>query len=192
MEFLDYLRKGAEFFGFGDKKKDKAPEKVGEGAKKPEEEGFVMRTLRSLGLGKKAEKVEADAKKERSGIFGEVWESVLARHFPRLSKLLDMASTVGLTRRDKEVFSLQDEFESITAFTMLVPDFLLRKITDPLVHSSIFMEIVEHWPTIGKGWFQDLKKANYDPDDVINVLRVMVQDLVTGKVSMDKVMGWAK
>jgi hypothetical protein len=175
MGFFDTLRMGASFFSSPEKK-------AGD-----QQEGGILNWLRNLGAGKKAEKIKEGAQVERSGIFGEVFESLLARHFPRISKLMDLSSTIGLTRRDSEVVPWQNEFESLTAFTMFVPDFLLRKITDPLVHSSIFMKVVEYWPALGEKWIKTLKAPNVDPDDVINVLRIMNQDIIAGKVPVDKI-----
>jgi len=188
MEFLDMAKKAAGYFGlvFGGNKSEKAKEE----SKKPEkeEEGFIMRTLRRLGLAKDAEKVQEKAEKERAGIFGEVWESVLARQFPTLSKLMDLASATGVTKKDVQSIPLMNEFESITAFTLFIPDFLLKKVTDPMVKSTLFMSIVEHWPLLDEKWVKELKKPNYDPDDVISVLRIMAQDLVSGKVTGEKMM----
>jgi len=175
MGFLDTLRAGASLFSSPEKK---AGDQQG---------GGILDWLRNLGSGKKAEKIKEEGESERSGIFGEVFESLLTRHFPRLSKLMDLSSSVGLTKRDGEVVPWQNEFETLTAFTMFVPDFLLRKITDPLVHSSIFMKVVEYWPVLGEKWIKTLKAPNVDPDDVINVLRIMNQDIVAGKVPVDKI-----
>jgi len=64
------------------------------------------------GQKEKAEKIRGDAEKERSGIFGEVWESILVRYFPGISKLMDVASSVGITDKDPETVPWQNEFEA--------------------------------------------------------------------------------
>jgi hypothetical protein len=137
----------------------------------------------------KAEKIRATAEKERSGIFGEVWESMLARYFPRLSKMMDIASAVGATEKDPEVVPWQNEWEAFTAFSMFVPDFLLRYITDPFAESETFLKMLEGWPLQGKELAAKIR-AEKDPDDVIDALRMMHQDLfVTSKVSFEKAFG---
>lgn len=158
--------------------------------KKAEEgKSGVLHWLNKLGLGKKAEAVKEEAEVDRSGIFGEVVESLLARHFPLLSKLMDISSTLKITDRDSEVVPWQNEFETLTAFSMFVPDFLLKKITDPLVKSSAFMKAAENWPLVGEKWIKKLKQPKVNPDDVINVIRIMNQDVITGKVPVDKLIG---
>ncbi|MFA5352225.1 MAG: hypothetical protein WC304_03020 [Candidatus Gracilibacteria bacterium] len=137
------------------------------------------------GQKEKAEKIRGHAEKERSGIFGEVWESILVRYFPGISKLIDVASSVGITDKDPETVPWQNEFEAFTAFSMFVPDFLLRYITDPFAESETFLKILEGWPMQGRE-LADKIRAKKDPDDVIDALRMMHQDLfATGKVSFE-------
>jgi hypothetical protein len=141
-----------------------------------------------IGFGEKAEKVQEDAQKERSSIFTEVWESALVRYFPNVSKILDMSSAVGVIKRDPSAGSWQSEFETITAFSLLVPDFLLAKLTNPLAHSETFQKIVENWPLMNQSWIDKIKDPDCDPDDVISILRIMNQDIVAGKVTVESVL----
>lgn len=138
----------------------------------------------------KAEKIRETAQEERMDIFGEVSESILNRYFPNISKLLDLQSNLT-GKTDIEVISWQNEFEALTALTLFIPDFLLKFITGPLVKSKFFMKIVENWPLCGEKMVKKIKK-NKDPDDVINMLRIMYQDMIAGKVSSQKILEWTK
>ncbi len=139
----------------------------------------------------KAEATREGFEKERSGFFGEVWESVLSRYFPNISKGLDGLSAIGVTKTDAEVVPWQNEFEAITAFSLLVPDFLLKYITDPIAKSAVFQKIIENWPLTGD--LAEKIKKDKNPDDVISALRIIHQDLfITGKVSLDQVRAWMK
>ena len=57
------------------------------------------------------------------------------------------------------------------------------------MNSEYFMKLVEWWPAMPQNMINDLKKTPYDPDSVINVLRVISQDISTGKIAADKVAG---
>ena len=80
---------------------------------------------------------------------------------------------------------------------MFVPDCMLKYITEPLRSSSVFQKIVESWPLLGswepglvseRGQWKDIiKDPNCDPDDVINILRIMQQDVSLGIVSWEKI-----
>jgi hypothetical protein len=128
-------------------------------------------------------------KKERSGLFGEVWESFLTRYFPNVSKFMDLGSTVGFFSKDPEALAWQNEFEAITSLTLLIPDFMLRPITDPLAESELFIKILTNWPVKGEEFAEKIK-AEKNPDDVISALRMINQDLNTSKVAFDDIRGW--
>jgi len=144
-----------------------------------------------------AERIRVRAEAERGSLFGEVFESILNRSFPRISRLMDIASTVGVVERDPEVVPWQNEFESLTAFSMLVPDFLLRRFTDPFANSEAFLRIIEFWPATSRFLIAGEELAekirrDKDPDDVITALRIIHQDIfITGRVSLERVLGFA-
>ncbi len=135
-----------------------------------------------LELEPRAKEVEHEGQKGRSGLIGEIFESFLARKYPAISKTLDLLSTGGVTDRDPEIFAWQNEFETLTALTMLVPDALLRKITDPLAQSEVFLKAVE---TFHEELAEKIR-AKKDPDDVVNALRELHQYISTGKVAVEK------
>lgn len=138
----------------------------------------------------KKSKDEAEKfKGERSGLFGEVWESYLARSFPNVSKFMDLGSTFHFFKKDSEVLAWQNEFESITALTLLIPDFLLRVVTDPIANSETFMTVLKHWPVKGEEFAAKIEKDK-NPDDVVSALRLINQDLTTSKVAYDDIRGW--
>lgn len=141
------------------------------------------------GLGSEAEKTGAEGQKERSSLFGEVWESFLNRFFPNVSKILDLGSAAGLKEGDIEAVPWQNEFETITALSLFVPDFILHYITDPFAESDKFLTLVEYWPLLGKET-ADLIRKDKNPDDVVNAIRVMHQDMVTGKVGLEQIKEW--
>ncbi len=134
--------------------------------------------------------IEDKYKEKRHSLFGEVFESMLARYFPNVSKFMDIStSVIPFTSKDDEIFAWQNEFETITAFTVLVPDFLLRKITDPIAESETFLKVLSHWPLKGEDFANDIKSTK-NPDTVINALRLMHQDLATSKVSFTDIKSW--
>lgn len=95
------------------------------------------------------ESVKKDVEKvdeERSGLLGEVFESFLARKFPQTSRILDLLSATGIKEGDPEIYSLQNEFEALSALTTFIPDRFLRKLTDPLLETSWFKTIVDYYP----------------------------------------------
>ncbi len=152
--------------------------------------GNMLFDILSMGrtqMKRRAEKIKEQAEKDRESIFGEVFESVLARYFPTISKLMDLSSTVGITKRDKESWPLQNEIETLTMLSMFIPDIFLKKITDPLVKSKTFHSLVKNWPVLHKDWLKKIKSKDYDPDDVIDILRIMHQDMISGKVTISKV-----
>lgn len=126
--------------------------------------------------------------KERNSLFGEVAESAIARWAPRRGKVADLFTSVGIKEGDPEAVRRQKEFESITAWTMFVPDFLLKKVTQPILKIPGFKTLVEKYPLWGKvktkllAWWE-----NPDPDQVVNFLRIVNQDIVTGKVALQKI-----
>jgi hypothetical protein len=147
-----------------------------------------------------ANEIQNESQAERRGFFGEFLNSFLVRQFPNASKVLDIGSAVGgatgMIDRKEEIYPLQHEFETVTALTMFVPDSWLSTVTDPLAESEIFQKIVEFWPLasgvdlplFGNEPLEDRVKAK-DPDAVVEAIRVIHQDFMTGKVSWDAVSG---
>src|SRR5690606_25384802 len=127
--------------------------------------------------------------------------SFLVRQFPNASKILDVGMGIGgatgMIERKEEIYPLQHEFETVTALTIIVPDSWLSTVTDPLADSEIFQKIVEYWPMasgvdlpiIGNEPLTDRVKQK-DPDAVVEVIRIIHQDFMTGKVSWDTVSGF--
>jgi len=148
--------------------------------------------MQQLGFKEKAEKVTETAEKERKGLFGEVMQTGLNRYFPKIAKFIDIAKTGGQALgvdRGPESYPLEHEFESITAFSALVPDSWLSIVTDPLKNCDLVMKVVNAWPMMPSDVLEGLSKDDYDPDDMISALRVMHQDIVLGKTTLDKVIG---
>ena len=176
MELMDTLKTVGSFIGIGEKKE-------GTG-------NFLIDIIKKLGGEKETKEVIEKAKEERAGVFTETISSVLTRYFPLLSKITTVASLglekVGLRKRSPEAHSFQNELDNFLAFTIFIDDDFLVLATDPLVKSGTFLKVVEEWPQMPKKMIDKIKMANYDPDDVINVLRVMSQDISTGKVVADK------
>ncbi len=192
MDFLDTLRSlGTRVLGNGSEAPASAPSAA---TATPLKTGNpLMDMFLSSGMVTPTEVSErtAETKKDRESLFGEVWESILARYFPNISKWLDIASAAGFKQGDEEVVPWQNEFEAVTAFTLFMPDFMLRYVTDPFAESEVFLSLVEKWPGLGKSYTDKIRERN-DPDDVINVLRIMHQDLIVGKVTYDKSNEWLK
>lgn len=136
--------------------------------------------------------LDARHEKERSSFLWEVVESWMARWTPGLSKFIDVLSSTWIKSKDPEAVAWQNEFEWITAWTMFVPDRFLRKVTDPIVKLPLFATLVKRYP-LGNSLEKKLLdssgniKSNYDPDDVISFLRMVHQDMISGKVWIDKV-----
>jgi hypothetical protein len=167
-------------------------------ASKPKEEesgNMIMNFLKRLGGKDKseAEKVQETAEAERAGIFTEAISSVLVRYFPKLSKITTLASAamdkVGIRKRNPESHEWQNEIDNFTALTLFIPDRILKNATDLFVKSEYFLKLIEFWPGMPKNMIDEIKKEKYDPDFVINILRVISQDISTGKVAADKVAG---
>jgi len=148
--------------------------------------GPLARAIQSPETSKKLSEQAEASKAKRQTLFGEVWESVMMRYFPNLSKFLDLGTGFKLFQKEDEAHKLQNEFEFATALTLLIPDFLLRKVTDPIAESEAFLTILENWPVKGKE-LADKIRAEKNPDDVVNALRMMHQDMVTSKIAISEV-----
>jgi hypothetical protein len=169
-----------------------AKEKVTATAETVKSGNFIVDMLKKLGFGEKVEKVKETAEKERASVFGEVMDSGFYRFFPTLAKWVDMgkylASRVGIIKRGPEGHALQHEIETVTAFSLIVPDFMLKYLTDPFQKMELFHKMVDFWPLMPDELKQAIKKEDYDPDDVISVMRIMNQDVATGKVTYESVL----
>lgn len=137
---------------------------------------------------------EVDEKyaKERQGLLSEVAESAANRWAPFRSKLVDVGKNVGLGKKHEEELARQNEFESITARTIFVPDFLLKHVTNALIKIPGFETLVKKYPLGAKPKAalldeNDNLKKKPDPDDVVNFLRMVNQDIIMGKVVVNKV-----
>jgi hypothetical protein len=176
-------------------------------------EGGLMSVIMNLVGGGKQPEVAAEAqekndifKKLREGFFGELTKSLLLRQMPRLSAMTDIGLQLS-GKKSAEKVPWQNEFETITALLILVPNDWKHHITDIFASSSIFQAIVKYWPgldgiggsngilsaavpLLGEGGsLRDriLNRQPPDPDAVIQVLRIIHQDVfVTGKMSFDK------
>lgn len=158
---------------------------------------------------------QATEKKEyfkgmREGLFGEIGKSLLLRTMPRLSALTDVGLQLTGNKGDEKV-GWQNEFETITALALLVPNSWKHHLTDLFANNAVFKNIVKYYPgldmqlpivgeflskdlpVLGKGGtIRDriLNENPPDPDAVIQALRVIHQDVfVTGKMSFDKLKG---
>jgi hypothetical protein len=101
---------------------------------------------------------------------------------------MDVLSTVGITSKDPAILPRQHEFEKYTAMTMFIPDRFLKYATDPVLKLPGFKKLVEIYPLGGKSKKNILgaMKSNkpVDPDDVINFLRMVNQDITLGKLAI--------
>jgi hypothetical protein len=201
MGALDILKTGADIIGLGGKK---GPTEGGNGIF-----GTIMETvgLKKPEVAAQAGEAKEHAEAERSSIFGEVGKSMFLRQFPRMAAIFDIGKQVT-GNKAAEVVPWQNEFETITAFMILIPNKWKHFITDIFANSTIFQKLVEFWPgldgvnlpligssgflsgtlpILGKGGpLRERILTEKDPDAVIQALRIMHQDVfVTGKVSFD-------
>lgn len=148
---------------------------------------------KDLVLSKEMNSVSTMYQKERSSLLGEVAESAVARRLPWRWKASDLLTSTWLKQWDPEAVAWQKEFESLTAWTMFVPDFLLKKVTWPIMKLPWFEKLVKFYPLGGKPKKRLIDastwsvKKNVNPDDVIDFLRMVNQDIVTGKVTFDSI-----
>jgi len=128
---------------------------------------------------------------ERHSLLWEVTESAMARWTPGFSKFMDLWTSLGFGKWDSEAVRWQKEFESLTAWTMFVPDRLLKYATNPVLKIPWFKTVVDSYPVWGKAKNKLLEAMNswkdVDPDYVINFLRLVHQDMITGVVTYKKV-----
>ncbi len=141
----------------------------------------------------KAEAIKENAEKERANVFLELGSSIYRRWFPNLAKFTDLAAAgahaTGLREMGPEAVPWQHEFETITAFSLLTPDFLLKPLVDPLAQSELFKKMVDYWPTsIPDDMKANLNSANYDPDTFFDIIRIMNQDIAAGKTTVEDVL----
>lgn len=188
---MSLLDKGIDLLkstiGLGDDK-----EKTGSAPGKSEEKSgnFIVDIIKEqLGFKEKVEDIKENSEKERASLFGEAMGSGFRRMFPTLSKWLDVGkiggSALGVVDRGAEGHALQHEIESLTPFTLFIPDFMLKHATDLFFESETFQKVVEIWPMMPDELRQAMKDPNYDPDDLISIIRIMNQDLATGKVTYE-------
>lgn len=139
---------------------------------------------------------EVDEKyaKERQWLLWEVAESAANRRAPFWSKLIDVGKNIGIGSKHEEEVARQNEFESITAWTIFVPDFLLKHVTNNLIKIPGFETLVKNYPLGAKPKDNLLDesgnlKKKPNPDDVVNFLRMVNQDIIMGKVVVNKATG---
>lgn len=125
---------------------------------------------------------------ERHSFLGEIFESFIARKFPTISRMLDLASITGLKNKDPEAHALQSEFETLTAISTFVPNSLLRKFTDPLVNQSWFKTVVDWYPLDGSIEKKILEEKN--PQAVIDFIRMLHQDVVSFMAGKSSLFSW--
>lgn len=159
---------------------------------------------------KESKDLEAKFSDERHSLLWEVSEARFISNFPTLSKVKDFSNLLWITKTDAEVLPWQNELEKGTATTLLLPDFLLRKITDPIVKSSAFNTVlnnfppawVEKIPVVGtvlpmftkvKTRILDSMKnwKEVDPDDFVDYIRYANQ-IATIVTLLAKKISWNK
>lgn len=142
-----------------------------------------------------AEAAEEEGKQERASIWTEAAGSVFKRWCPEFSKFLDIGRTgadmtgIDMISRGPEAVAWEHEFETLTAMSVFIPDFMLRPLTNMFVKTDTFQAMVDHWPMMSDEIKEDLKKDDYDPDNAINAIRIMHQDFVAGKTAASDVIG---
>lgn len=139
------------------------------------------------------EKIDAKYAAERQGLLSEVAESAVDRIAPFRSKFVDVGKSVA-GKKNAEERAGQNEFENITAWSLFVPDFLLKHVTNVIAKNKIFEGLVNHYPLGSKNKTRLLDengklKAEPDPDYVINFLRMVHQDIIVGAKSIGKLTG---
>ena len=115
-------------------------------------------------------------------------------------KVMEKLSNLSLAN----LAQLPEAIDEISALSMFIPDSMLKSYTDVIVKSSWFMPVLKNWqqfatvelrsksePETEENWFskqflperqnwvEKITKDNYDPDDVISILRIMSKDLQT-------------
>lgn len=142
---------------------------------------------------KEAEKLDEQYADERHNLLGEVTESAMARWTPGLSKFMDLWTSLGIREWDTEAVRWQKEFESLTAWTMFIPDRLLKYATNPVLKLPWFKKVVEWykywlWWKVRNKLLEEMNSwKDVDPDKVINFLRLVHQDMITWVVAYKKV-----
>lgn len=140
---------------------------------------------------KEAKELDEKYADERHSLLWEVTESSMARWTPGISKFLDLGTSLGFRKWDSEAVRWQKEFESLTAWTMFIPDRLLKFATNPVLKIPWFKAVVEKYPIWGKVKNKLLDEMNswkdVDPDNVINFLRLVHQDMITWVVGYKQI-----
>ncbi len=177
------------------------PEQAGQA---PKQRGIFGRIIdyftgRKPEVVQQANEVAETAKQERASVFGETVRAMYMRQMPGWATAgFDIAKAFGVVKNGPEVYGLQHEIETFLAVTRLCPDFLKKWMTDPIAKTDIFQTLVKNWPMINGidipfiGGNQTLpeKVAAGDPDAVIDAIRIMHQDIVSGVASGQAIMSW--
>ncbi len=140
---------------------------------------------------KEAREIDEKYAAQRHSLLWEVTESAVARWLPTWWKVADLFTSLGIKNWDPEAVIRQKEFESLTAWTMFVPDFLLKTVTKPISKIPWFEILLKNYPIWAKTKRKLLDKSwnlieNPNPDDVINFLRLVNQDIITWNVAIKK------
>ncbi len=134
-----------------------------------------------------AEHVKKNAEKERTGIYGEAWELMLARYFPMASAGMDVITTLSSFDKDPESFAGQNHFETITAFLYflggIAPEWA-NIFIQPILKLPGLKTILEYIPFKRDEWQAEIVKENPDPQKIIEMLRYIEQLAVTSGVGM--------
>ncbi len=158
--------------------------------KSQESVGVFSRLKNNPETQKKYEKISETTKKDREGFFASLWDiapeagqSWLHRNFPGFAKVL--GAIEGVTESgDEEVYSLEHDIQVFGGISMFIPNFLLKYATNPV--KKILKPILESGFYPGADNLVEMVNSD-DPDGVVNAVLAINQDIVTGKVSFDKV-----
>ncbi len=137
-----------------------------------------------------AEKISHTAQAERSSIWDSLWdmgvewgESILGRIFPSFAKFAWAAEGLYDYATDaEEDVPWEQEFKMIIGASAFIPDFMLRPFTD--IIKKPILAILESGVYPGGESLAAKIESEDDPDDLISVLAIMNQDIMTGKVTM--------
>lgn len=136
------------------------------------------------------ENIRNKAQADREGIFGSMWEtggeltqSWFHRQFPFLAKLYGAHEALGESESDEKT-PWEHELQLFGGLSLFIPDFLLKFATDPL-KEHVLLPILESGLYPGAESILDNLYSDDDPDQVVDALLTMNQDIVTGAVSMD-------
>lgn len=134
--------------------------------------------------------VTEKAELERKGIFAEFFKGSLLREMPMLAGGMELAKKLIWGSSTKEAHGFENEFETISAMLLFLPDSWKKMFTDLILQLPMMKTMIEYWPLMdGLVMGNNIRKKALEgnPTAVIQALKIMHQDFITGKVSFEDV-----